>query len=706
MKIDQIHNKNQKLFESRLREDVTYRSFYQVGRVLIERRMTNDEIQKLFKDVETNFSATKQNRTMVGRGVDVATDIGSYVANAYRGVADRISKSGPVSAFDVGVDKLMDRIKSGAGGDSGSVMKAIQKYRQFAKTYPVAQGAVYAGLLALAGLSGAGLGGAALLAGVKTFDKMLLGNKASSALWSGFLTGASAYTLSQLAQAWANSSGTATGGTTTGGTTSGYPVDNYGLVNPIGPEAGAGTGGGAGTTGTTGTGVASTADVGEVPGTTSISGDLPTLKAQPGDTLSQIAQKNNISVKDLQLANPEITDVHKILTGQEIKIPAPTGNPVYQDGIGTGGPRPTAPGPGVQTPNPVAVNPAEPVFQAPNPVAVNPPAEINPRGFVYDPVTGEMVPGNSEIAQAIRSGERVAAKETRTSPVKIKRMPMREMVDHKATIWSWQLQESLHSRHERSLQLTDRGVRYLFKVVEAHAPVTIRDLNEYRIDPKRVQKTGQKISQKLASQPVTVADDPTAEPASAPAAAEPPEYLRPSRPGAPVAQPEKPGIMSRIGQGFRDFGRQLTTTVTAEKLNTNWKVAGSPTDSDKLFDFLQQQGVPAEVATSVYQQLNLPVPGAADAATTDAAGTAGTSQPTKLKANDIVAQLKAVWEPIINNQENPIGDGRVKNYIKDMFMRAGGLKATAESRRRSDPMIRKAISEVRERQRLQQARSR
>ena len=680
MNIRQI-SQRQDLFESVLLADNTYQNFYRIGTVLIERRMSDPEIQKLFKDVETRFSAAGSNRTMIGRGKDAVTDVVSAVNRAYQGVADKISKSGPVSGFDATVDKLTDRLKSSAGGDSGAVMQAVKKYREFAKRHPVMQGAIYAGLIALAGLSGAGLGGAALLGGIKAFDKMLLGNKASSALWSGFLTGATAYGLSQATQAFQGAQ-----------------------AAPGSPAA-------------------APADVGEVPGVTTISGDLPTYRIQAGDTLSQIAQQNKVSVQDLMQANPDITDPNRIMAGQTLEIPAPTGNPVYQGGVGAGGPTATptpggnaaqglkvgatpAPGANIQVPD---ISGAEQAAQA---------AQGAPRGFVFDPVTGEMVPSNSEIAQAIRSGERVAAREAQMPKIKVQRMPMREMIDRKMTVWNWQLQENLTSQHKRSLNLNRKGVQHLFRVSESYTSLVHQHLAEYRLDGP----AGQKISQKLAGKQSTVqpaqAQPAQAQPAQAqPAQAQQPEYLRPSRPGAPVAEPTKPGIMSRIGQGFRDFGRQLTTKVTAEKLNTNWKVAGSPTDSDKLYAFLQQQGVPTAIASDIYQQLNLPVPGSGDQDSADAgtaptstqdvsttSGAADSAAPAaadsatapKVAASDIVNQLKSIWEPIISNQENPIGSPAVKAYIKDMWMRAGGTKAM-ESRRGIDPVISRVVAEVKAR---------
>jgi hypothetical protein len=57
-----------------------------------------------------------------------------------------------------------------------------------------------------------------------------------------------------------------------------------------------------------------------------------------GETLSQIAKSNGVSVKDIMDANPDITDPNKISAGQEIQIPHETGNPVYDKGVGAGGP--------------------------------------------------------------------------------------------------------------------------------------------------------------------------------------------------------------------------------------------------------------------------------------------------------------------------------------------------------------------------------
>jgi hypothetical protein len=215
-----------------------------------------------------------------------------------------------------------------------------------------------------------------------------------------------------------------------------------------------------------------------------------------------------------------------------------------------------------------------------------------------------------------------ALKETR----KIRPLPLRTIIDRDMTVLNWQLNESL-DRQRGGLQFNRRGVDHVFRLIE-------QQLAELDVKGARAQDVLARRGKASQRIPAQVAAQTTAAPAAAAqtTAGEPPEYLRPTRPGAPVQQPAKSGLMSRIGQGLQTFGRQLTTKVTAEKLNTNWKVAGSPTDSDKLFDFLIKQGVPDAVARKVYSDLKLDTPPMptgtvpyappVDAGTAAAAGTA------------------------------------------------------------------------------------
>lgn len=57
-----------------------------------------------------------------------------------------------------------------------------------------------------------------------------------------------------------------------------------------------------------------------------------------GDTLSEIAEKNNMSVKEIMDANPQITDPDKIYAGDSLDLSgAGSGSPTYDGGVGLGG---------------------------------------------------------------------------------------------------------------------------------------------------------------------------------------------------------------------------------------------------------------------------------------------------------------------------------------------------------------------------------
>jgi hypothetical protein len=56
---------------------------------------------------------------------------------------------------------------------------------------------------------------------------------------------------------------------------------------------------------------------------------------QRGDNLSTLAQKNNLSVRELLAANPQITNPDQLRTGETINIPSETGSNTYDQGVGT-----------------------------------------------------------------------------------------------------------------------------------------------------------------------------------------------------------------------------------------------------------------------------------------------------------------------------------------------------------------------------------
>lgn len=166
------------------------------GNKLVEAELTVDQINQIFTQVEKDTTGAGGNRTLLGKGKDAA----SAVNRAWEDLKTKIQNSEPVKNVDAMYDQAADKLKQATGGDQG-VMQYVQKYRDFAKKHPVAQSFIYAALIAAAGISGAGAGGAAALGLFKMVDKLLQGEKFSSAAYSGAKTGAAAYAAGQIGKA-------------------------------------------------------------------------------------------------------------------------------------------------------------------------------------------------------------------------------------------------------------------------------------------------------------------------------------------------------------------------------------------------------------------------------------------------------------------------------------------------------------------------
>jgi hypothetical protein len=164
------------------------------GLQLKEAALTADQIQSLFAEIEKSATDAGGNRTALGIGKDAM----SAVNKAWEDLKTKIQDSGPIKAVDQKYDDVVGKIEKGLGGPDNAVSQVIQKYRKFAKEHPIAQGLIYSALIAAAGISGAGLGGAAVLGLLKMTDKLLQGEKFSSAAYAGGKTGAMAYGASKI----------------------------------------------------------------------------------------------------------------------------------------------------------------------------------------------------------------------------------------------------------------------------------------------------------------------------------------------------------------------------------------------------------------------------------------------------------------------------------------------------------------------------
>jgi len=272
--------KRNQLIESIVRREPIFESCYRAARYLSEAQLTQDQIQQIFKMVadgaaqgmnsDSGQAGSASNRTFLGKGADV-------VSSAWNKVKTAISQSGPVSGFDVLVDKLQGDIIQATGGKDSAISKTLQAYREFGLKHPIMQGAIYAVFTAAAatalGVTGpAGL--AALAGGLRTADRLLQGDKFSTALWRGFKAGALSYLVGSLLQGSSD--------------TSSAPAPAPGPAPDVTP----------------------------LPVT-----DPTMYVAQPGDTLSQIADRFGTTVEEIAKLNPDIANVHKILSGQHINLP-------------------------------------------------------------------------------------------------------------------------------------------------------------------------------------------------------------------------------------------------------------------------------------------------------------------------------------------------------------------------------------------------
>jgi hypothetical protein len=91
-------------------EDQVYESFYNVGRMLSERKMSEKEILDVFAQAEQGMTNkdTGANRTMLGRGKDVTGKAVTSAKDAITKVLSSIQNSTPVAGVDVAYDQATD----------------------------------------------------------------------------------------------------------------------------------------------------------------------------------------------------------------------------------------------------------------------------------------------------------------------------------------------------------------------------------------------------------------------------------------------------------------------------------------------------------------------------------------------------------------------------------------------------------------------
>ena len=276
------------------------------------------------------------------------------------------------------------------------------------------------------------------------------------------------------------------------------------------------------------------------------------------------------------------------------------------------------------------------------------------------------------------------------------------------------------SRQRKKQRLSELQINRLFRKVSSR--MVMESLMEYTGDQRAApgaQPAGGASYGQTTAMPT--------KPAAVPGAGTNPQPAAAAAAAAPAAA-AKPGLMSRLGSGLKTLGKQFTTKVTPEKLKMNWKIAGSPTDSEAVAFFLVNQGVSPDVVKGIYSQMKITPPtkgkfatapaadaqggaagaeqpaaaaaGAAQPAAaagaeqpTAAAGAAGAEQPTaaagaagaaqpaataaagaapgKPSANEFATQLTKMWTDFVN-AGGSVGAPAVKAALGDMWRQTGG----------------------------------
>ena len=195
------HQQGNILLESFGLEKDQYNTYWvnEIHPLLMEVALSPEQIKQLFKSIETTASEQGSNRTAAGKAVDKAGEITDKVKDLwFNKLGSALQQSGPVQAFDAKYEEIKNKIAA----ENPKLAEAFGKYKQFADNNPKLQkfllmvAASVAGALGLAvaggaaaGIAATGLGVGAGVAIVNIVDRLLKGEKASTAIGRGATAG-------------------------------------------------------------------------------------------------------------------------------------------------------------------------------------------------------------------------------------------------------------------------------------------------------------------------------------------------------------------------------------------------------------------------------------------------------------------------------------------------------------------------------------
>jgi hypothetical protein len=432
-----VGNTKQFFGESRhnkmLKEDVTYRKFHNLSRMLAERAMSEKEILDLFAAIEAGANATGQNRTALGKGKDAVAGAYTSAKDAINGVLSSIAKSTPVAGVDAAYNDATGALRDAVGSNS-KVMDSIKKYRLLAKEYPKTQLFVKTALIGLAGMATGGAGLPAIAGLTAAIDAAIKGEKLSSIIGKG--VGAALMGLASKEVMDLLSGGSA----------------------PLAADDG------------TTAGIQAQIDAQNAAQTP---GGYTDYTVQKGDTLSQLGQKGKFSVGDALNANNGATSVTP--NGQSMTWNDPNAlsdvNPMG-DYVG--------PNTGVQQDynvstapkisNPDVLSTGQKI-RLPNATGATPYAgNVGLAGDTWNKIGSGQYPYSQISANQ-------AAKYGLKENVNLKRLPAEQLIDQKLTVMAWALVESAGKPPARNIHLTHKGVITVIENVDRHRRALLKELD-------------------------------------------------------------------------------------------------------------------------------------------------------------------------------------------------------------------------------------
>jgi len=152
---------------------------------LIEAVLTQDQINNIFKGVEQGATSGGNNRTMIGKGVDVAKEVNKVMDQVGLWLQD----TAPVQFFDKKFEELKTKIKGGLGEDS-KTMGYINALGQAAKDNPGTTAAIIGILTVVAGLVGSPAAATLVAYTLRAGVDLIKGEKLSTAIGHGLKTAA------------------------------------------------------------------------------------------------------------------------------------------------------------------------------------------------------------------------------------------------------------------------------------------------------------------------------------------------------------------------------------------------------------------------------------------------------------------------------------------------------------------------------------